>query len=96
MRPVIDFLALTSGSVPNARAVVCVSTTNSEGELASERQKKAQELEATLEGMRERERRAFLRKQEKEKGVDRGEGEGNDGFESFDEDEDEGMDDDDL
>lgn len=65
--------------------------TSSEGELASERQKKAQEFEATLATMSERERRAFLRKIEKEKAPARGEAErGEDGFESFDEDE--GMD----
>jgi len=69
----------------------CCLRSNSEGELAAERQKKAQEFEATLATMSERERRAFLRKVEKEKTAGRGEGEGGeDGFESFDEDE--GMD----
>lgn len=67
----------------------------SDQELASERLKRQQELEAALDGMRERERRAFLRSQDKDKRAARGDGdgdednEGDDGFESFDEEDEE-------
>ncbi|RLN91376.1 hypothetical protein BBJ28_00008697 [Nothophytophthora sp. Chile5] len=58
-------------------------------ELALEHEKKAQEFELTLEGMRERDRRAYLRKLEKEKeAIAAGGGAEDDGgYESFDEDE---------
>lgn len=76
----------------------------SEQELALIRAKEAKEFETTLESMRERDRRAHLRKAEKEKEEERRlrreaadeagsdvEGDRADGYESFDED----MDDDD-
>lgn len=67
----------------------------SEQELLAEHEKKEREFENQLEGMRERDRRAYLRKLEKEKeAITNGEGaggaEGN-GYESYDEEDDEGM-----
>lgn len=74
----------------------------SEQEVALQREKDAKDFEGTLEGMRERDRRAHLRKVEKEKEEERrarreaagGGGDGADGHESYDEEEeeDEGMD----
>lgn len=67
-------------------------------EIAALRAKEAKEFEGTLEGMRERDRRAHLRKLEKEKEEEKrlrreaaGLVEGDEGYESYDED----MDDDD-
>lgn len=56
----------------------------------------AKEFESTLEGMRERERRAYLRKLQQKDRPAGEEGAENDGRESFDEeeDDDEAMDDD--
>ncbi|ETI46031.1 hypothetical protein F441_09483 [Phytophthora nicotianae CJ01A1] len=66
----------------------------SEQELLAEHEKKEREFENTLEGMRERDRRAYLRKLEKEKeAITNGEGADSaevNGYESYDE-EDEDM-----
>lgn len=73
----------------------------SERELALQREKEAKDFEGTLEGMRERERRAHLRKVEKDKEEERrarreaaggGAASAGDGYESYDED----MDDEDF
>ncbi|TYZ65296.1 hypothetical protein PybrP1_011464 [[Pythium] brassicae (nom. inval.)] len=73
----------------------------SEQELALQREKEAKEFEGTLEGMRERDRRAHLRKVEKEKeeerrarreaagGAEDGDADGDARYESYDEDMDE-------
>jgi hypothetical protein len=59
-------------------------------ELLAEHERKEKEFEETLDGMRERDRRAYLRKVEKEKeAIANGEATGRskgDGNESFDED----------
>ncbi|KUF86154.1 hypothetical protein AM588_10002932 [Phytophthora nicotianae] len=71
-----------------------VAVVDSEQELLAEHEKKEREFENTLEGMRERDRRAYLRKLEKEKeAITNGEGADSaevNGYESYDE-EDEDM-----
>ncbi|KAF4316393.1 hypothetical protein BBO99_00006444 [Phytophthora kernoviae] len=79
-----------------AKCCVSKEIVASKEELAAEHERKAQEFESTLEGMRERDRRAYLRKLEKEReSIANGEGAGsteaNGGYESFDEEEDERM-----
>lgn len=50
--------------ISTTRDLFCVN--NSEGQIATERLKRAKEIELVVEGMRERERRAYMRRIERE------------------------------
>ncbi|KAE8915512.1 hypothetical protein PF005_g21165 [Phytophthora fragariae] len=64
----------------------------SEQELLAEHEKKEREFEDNLVGMRERDRRAFVRKLEKEKeAINNGQGADDNGHESYDEEDDDEM-----
>lgn len=70
-----------------ADAIGLLDATHSEQELAMDRAQQAKEFESTLEGMRERDRRSYLRKlQQKDRPA--GEQGEDDGHESYDEEDD--------